>query len=49
MTKQYLSENEELMKEWDWEANKDLDPTKITIGSHKKVYWNCLKCNHKWQ
>ncbi len=49
MTKQYLSENTELMKEWDWEANADLNPNKITCGSHKKVCWKCSQCGHKWQ
>ena len=36
MTKLYLSENTELMKEWDWEANQDLNPKEITCGSQKK-------------
>ena len=38
MTKKYLSENEALMKEWDWDANIELDPTKLTIGSNKKAW-----------
>ncbi len=49
MTKRYLSENEELMKEWDFEANKDLDPIKLTIGSNKKVWWKCPICQGEWQ
>ena len=49
MAKQYLSENKELMKEWDWEANANLDPTKLTYGSHKKVWWKCQKCSYRWQ
>ena len=36
MTKKFLSENTELMKEWDWEANEGLNPNEITCGSHKK-------------
>lgn len=47
--KQYLADNEELMKEWDWEANQGLNPKEITRGSHKKVWWECPKCGHKWQ
>ena len=46
--KKYIAYNEELMKEWDWEANADLDPTKLTIGSNKKVCWKCSKCGYKW-
>ena len=45
----YISENKELMQEWDWEANADLDPAKITYGSKKKVWWKCPKCLGKWQ
>lgn len=45
--KKYISEIPELMKEWDWEANADLDPTKITLGCNKKVWWKCSK-GHKW-
>ena len=48
MTKKYLSENEELMKEWDFEANKDLCPNLLTIGSNKKVSWICSQCGYKW-
>lgn len=49
MTKKFLSENTELMKEWDWEANEGLNPNEITCGSHKKVWWKCSRCEHKWQ
>lgn len=49
MTKRYLSENDELMKEWDFEANKDLNPDLLTYGSNKKVWWICHVCNGKWQ
>ena len=35
-TKIYIADNEELMKEWDYEANDGLNPKEITIGSHKK-------------
>ncbi len=46
--KKYISENKELMKEWDWEKNKDLDPNKLTVGSNKKVWWKCKKYGHNW-
>lgn len=46
--KKYISKNIELMKEWDWEKNKGLDPNKLTEGSNKKVNWICSK-GHKYQ
>ena len=48
-SKKYIADDERLMKEWDWEANVGLDPNKITYGSHKKVWWKCVKCGHKWE
>lgn len=48
-TKKYVADFEELMKEWDWEANADLDPNKITCGSQKKVWWRCSLCGHHWE
>ena len=47
--KNYLIDNKDLMKEWDYEKNKDFDLNKITVGSHKKAFWKCSKCNYKWQ
>lgn len=46
--KSYIIENTELMSEWDWEANADLDPNKLTPGSNKKAWWKCSKCGGKW-
>lgn len=43
-----LIDNAKLMKEWDWEKNKGLDPNKLTEGSNKKVNWICSK-GHKWK
>jgi len=41
----------DLMKEWDYEKNKEVDPTKLTLGSHKKAWWKCsngtCEC-HEW-
>ena len=31
----------ELLKEWDYDKNKGLDPNEFTSGSCKKVFWNC--------
>jgi len=48
--KQYVSDNAQLMAEWDWERNSELgmDPPNLTCGSHKKVWWKCDK-GHEWQ
>lgn len=44
--KRYVSDNAQLMTEWDWETNciKGFDPSKITCGSTKLVFWICPKC-----
>lgn len=36
-----------LLKEWDYDGNT-VNPTEITNGSGKKVWWKCDK-GHKWQ
>ena len=47
--KKYIIDNEELMKEWDWEKNNELglNPEKITHGSEKKAWWICNN-GHRW-
>ena len=47
--KSYIIDNKVLMSEWDYEKNKDLDPSKLTYGSNKKVWWKCHKCRGSWQ
>lgn len=39
----------ELLKEWDWKKNMNLDPYKITSGYGKKIWWKCSACGTKWQ
>ena len=48
--KQYVSDNAQLMAEWNWEKNNELGlyPKKLTFGSGKKVWWKCYK-GHEWQ
>ena len=48
--KKYVIDNAELMAEWNWEKNKELnfDPEKLTVGSGAKVWWKCQK-GHEWQ
>lgn len=43
MTKEYLKDNTELMKEYDYEKNKELDLNILTLGSHRKIWWLCSK------
>lgn len=38
----------ELIKEWNFELNI-INPKEISKGSHKKVFWTCLKCNNIWK
>lgn len=38
----------ELLSEWDYEANGDLLPSKVTHGSKKTVYWLCPKAQHSY-
>ena len=48
--KRYVSDNAQLMAEWNWKRNNELnfDPKKLTAGSHKKVWWKCSQ-GHEWQ
>ena len=46
--KQYVSDNAQLMAEWNWERNEGLEPTTISHGSNKKVWWKCSK-GHEWE
>ena len=41
--KRYVSDNAQLMAEWDWEKNNKIGiyPSTITLGSDKKVWWLC--------
>lgn len=38
----------ELLKEWDYEKNGDLTPTKVMYGSGGKVWWKC-EHGHSWK
>ena len=46
--KKYIIDNAELMAEWNWERNTGFDPSQLTLGSNKKVWWKCSKA-HEWQ
>lgn len=38
----------ELLEEWDFDKNGELDPEGITFGSNNKVWWKC-SLGHEWQ
>ena len=46
--KRYVSDNAQLMGEWNWERNADIAPSQLTLGSGKRVWWKCGK-GHEWQ
>ena len=48
--KRYVSDNAQLMTEWNWEKNNELEfnPEMLTLGSNKKAWWKCKK-GHEWQ
>ena len=48
MTKQYLINEPELIKDWDFDENQDLNPTELLVGSNKKAAWICYLCGNKW-
>lgn len=38
----------ELIEEWDWEKNGDLDPAQLKPGSDLSVWWTCRR-GHEWR
>ena len=48
MEKKYITDNPILISEWNYEKNIDLDPSRLTLGSNKKVWWKCKKY-HEWE
>ena len=48
--KRYVSDNAQLMSEWNWEKNTELgiDPQLTAYQSNKNAWWKCNK-GHEWQ
>jgi hypothetical protein len=45
-----LSDYPELVAEWAWDVNGDLDPTTLAAGSAERVAWRCLlESAHVWE
>lgn len=48
-TQATLINNENLMKEWDFENNQGLDPAELSLGSNKIAFWICSLCGNQWR
>ena len=50
MKNKKIIEYSNLMQEWDWEKNNQLNliPENLSSGSNKKVWWRCAH-GHEWQ
>ena len=48
MAKKTLADFPNLLKEWDYSRNGDLDPKGISFSAHRKVWWRCEK-GHSWE
>ncbi|MBE5969708.1 MAG: hypothetical protein E7242_05690 [Lachnospiraceae bacterium] len=45
----FLSQAIELVKEWDYDLNSDIEISEYTVNSNKKVWWKCQVCGNNWQ
>ena len=47
----FITENDKLMSEWNWEKNNALGlfPDKLAYKSGKKVWWKCNICGYEWE
>lgn len=41
--------NPELLKEWDFEKNTDIDISDVKAGSNRMVWWKCLDCGYSYK
>ena len=46
--RRYVSDNAQLMAEWNWEKNIEMNPYEVAYGSHKKAWWKCASCGNEW-
>ncbi len=46
-TTHYVSDNAQLMSEWNWKKNSEIDPYSIPWKSGQKVWWRCAE-GHEW-
>lgn len=43
------SKRPDLVKEWDFEKNRDLKPTDVSEGMHKVINWKCSRCGYEYK
>lgn len=39
----------ELLEEWDYEKNMNINPESVSYGSKIKYWWKCKTCGYSWQ
>ena len=44
-----FSQRKDLVAEWDYEKNSDLNIMDYSYGSDKIVWWQCSRCSHSWE
>jgi hypothetical protein len=45
-----LADYPDLLAEWAWDMNGELDPARVAAGSHERVVWRCLlEPAHAWE
>ena len=44
----FVHDRKDLLKDWDFEKNGNLNPETVLAGSHHKVWWRCER-GHEWQ
>lgn len=41
--------NSSFIGDWDWDKNKGVDPSMISMYSNRKLWWKCHKCGYEWK
>lgn len=45
----FASVHPDLLKEWDYTKNRNLDPHKLHHGTSLQVWWKCSKCGYEYK
>lgn len=48
ITQPKISENQDLLKYWNWGKNKNFNPADYTCGCMTSFNWKCPNCNYEW-
>ena len=48
-TNNLKSNHPKLLLEWDYNKNIGINPSLVSCGSAKRVWWKCYKCGYEWQ